>query len=188
MPAASSSAPRLRGPQRMLHMWRLFRREQQDPAPFYRYLASELVRDLEGRHGPLEGQRLLDLGCGPGWYAEALEPRATEADHPPPPPHRAVVVGAGPPPGQGGRPRRAAPRPPRLPGHTRGHPVGVVAPRPPGPHLVQARPDPRRPARHRAALRAGARRSEEHTSELQSLMRISYAVFCLKKKKNKKRK
>src|SRR3546814_2562025 len=29
-------------------------------------------------------------------------------------------------------------------------------------------------------------RSEEHTSELQSLMRISYAVFCLKKKNNKK--
>src|SRR3546814_1782987 len=29
----------------------------------------------------------------------------------------------------------------------------------------------------------GARRSEEHTSELQSLMRISYAVFCLKKKR-----
>src|SRR3546814_4722059 len=31
-------------------------------------------------------------------------------------------------------------------------------------------------------------RSEEHTSELQSLMRISYAVFCLKKKKKSKRK
>src|SRR3546814_9222506 len=31
-------------------------------------------------------------------------------------------------------------------------------------------------------------RSEEHTSELQSLMRISYAVFCLKKKNNKKEK
>src|SRR3546814_6852542 len=30
-----------------------------------------------------------------------------------------------------------------------------------------------------------AGRSEEHTSELQSLMRISYAVFCLNKKKNK---
>src|SRR3546814_7073322 len=29
----------------------------------------------------------------------------------------------------------------------------------------------------------GTKRSEEHTSELQSLMRISYAVFCLKKKK-----
>src|SRR3546814_5358521 len=36
-------------------------------------------------------------------------------------------------------------------------------------------------------LAAGARpfRSEEHTSELQSLMRISYAVFCLKKKKKR---
>src|SRR3546814_1812624 len=32
----------------------------------------------------------------------------------------------------------------------------------------------------------GIIRSEEHTSELQSLMRISYAVFCLKKKNNKK--
>src|SRR3546814_7051269 len=31
-------------------------------------------------------------------------------------------------------------------------------------------------------------RSEEHTSELQSLMRISYAVFCLKKKKNQRTK
>src|SRR3546814_1067109 len=31
-------------------------------------------------------------------------------------------------------------------------------------------------------------RSEEHTSELQSLMRISYAVFCLKKKKNQRNK
>src|SRR3546814_4947558 len=31
----------------------------------------------------------------------------------------------------------------------------------------------------------GHQRSEEHTSELQSLMRISYAVFCLKKKNNK---
>src|SRR3546814_7375718 len=33
--------------------------------------------------------------------------------------------------------------------------------------------------------RVAGERSEEHTSELQSLMRISYAVFCLKKKKNK---
>src|SRR3546814_6000927 len=43
----------------------------------------------------------------------------------------------------------------------------------------------------REAIRVGSRgsrgatgRSEEHTSELQSLMRISYAVFCLKKKNN----
>src|SRR3546814_10266713 len=43
--------------------------------------------------------------------------------------------------------------------------------------------------RRRPTLVAGAgpgdRRSEEHTSEIQSLMRISYAVFCLKKKKTK---
>src|SRR3546814_1776686 len=34
-------------------------------------------------------------------------------------------------------------------------------------------------------LKSKPARSEEHTSELQSLMRISYAVFCLKKKKHK---
>src|SRR3546814_4376773 len=40
--------------------------------------------------------------------------------------------------------------------------------------------------RHRLPWLAPSVRSEEHTSELQSLMRISYAVFCLKKKKQKK--
>src|SRR3546814_3619893 len=48
----------------------------------------------------------------------------------------------------------------------------------------------RRAHRQRRRRPGGAghrpRRSEEHTSELQSLMRISYAVFCLKKKKTKK--
>src|SRR3546814_1087762 len=56
---------------------------------------------------------------------------------------------------------------------------------------ARAGPDARRgSARNRGSVRrapsnnrAGRRRSEEHTSELQSLMRISYAVFCLKKKK-----
>src|SRR3546814_5971476 len=45
----------------------------------------------------------------------------------------------------------------------------------------------RNPHTHRAYARAAGDflRSEEHTSELQSLMRISYAVFCLKKKKQK---
>src|SRR3546814_13824391 len=38
-------------------------------------------------------------------------------------------------------------------------------------------------ARRQEGGHRGAGRSEEHTSELQSLMRISYAVFCLKKKK-----
>src|SRR3546814_8227659 len=44
------------------------------------------------------------------------------------------------------------------------------------------------PAAALAQLGVGRRlhRSEEHTSELQSLMRISYAVFCLKKKKQQK--
>src|SRR3546814_7999388 len=41
-----------------------------------------------------------------------------------------------------------------------------------------------RPAHRRAGAQARLR-SEEHTSELQSLMRISYAVFCLKTKKKK---
>src|SRR3546814_10293995 len=51
--------------------------------------------------------------------------------------------------------------------------VGFV----PGPQLVLAR---------RAVIDRG-RRSEEHRSELQSLMRISYAVFCLKQKKANKK-
>src|SRR3546814_2442965 len=56
---------------------------------------------------------------------------------------------------------------------------------------VPARPDRDTPDRaahlrhreHREQKRGQRVRSEEHTSELQSLMRISYAVFCLKKKK-----
>src|SRR3546814_3994192 len=59
---------------------------------------------------------------------------------------------------------------PAHPGRYRRQRAEVAARRP--------RPVPRRPAR-----RGAVSRSEEHTSELQSLMRISYAVFCLKKKK-----
>src|SRR3546814_1370738 len=44
--------------------------------------------------------------------------------------------------------------------------------------------EPQRGEQIRHPLRT--RRSEEHTSELQSLMRISYAVFCLKKKKKQR--
>src|SRR3546814_5563259 len=43
---------------------------------------------------------------------------------------------------------------------------------------------PSRSAPPRNFVQARGLRSEEHTSELQSLMRISYAVFCLKKKTN----
>src|SRR3546814_3250053 len=42
----------------------------------------------------------------------------------------------------------------------------------------------RKAAALQSRMTRGGLRSEEHTSELQSLMRISYAVFCLKKKKN----
>src|SRR3546814_8361074 len=49
-----------------------------------------------------------------------------------------------------------------------------------GPEVAQASPE----QRARVEL-VRLRRSEEHTSELQSLMRTSYAVFCLKKKTNK---
>src|SRR3546814_7837937 len=47
--------------------------------------------------------------------------------------------------------------------------------------LAAGRPSPRLAKSGQRAV--GVQRSEEHTSELQSLMRISYAVFCLKKKK-----
>src|SRR3546814_2091069 len=49
-------------------------------------------------------------------------------------------------------------------------------------------PQPDSPTRPTTSPAPTVRRSEEHTSELQSLMRISYAVFCLKKKKTKQRK
>src|SRR3546814_6526728 len=47
------------------------------------------------------------------------------------------------------------------------------------------KPRGRRPSHGEPDHRSHRSRSEEHTSELQSLMRISYAVFCLKKKKKK---
>src|SRR3546814_4929351 len=49
-------------------------------------------------------------------------------------------------------------------------------------HMLDA--DIAAPLRRELQRQPGDIRSEEHTSELQSLMRISYAVFCLKKKKN----
>src|SRR3546814_19315910 len=71
------------------------------------------------------------------------------------------------------------------PEHAFGPRKGVEEPR------EQVRPDLARDQFGRRLLAAAADefpRSEEHTSELQSLMRISYAVFCLKKKKITKQK
>src|SRR3546814_8435636 len=79
------------------------------------------------------------------------------------------------------RPKHPRPRPPKPP-----PPRMRPSRTPPPPHtptlshrttLLIHRQN-RKSQRHRPS-----RRSEEHTSELQSLMRISYAVFCLKKKK-----
>src|SRR3546814_7695858 len=80
------------------------------------------------------------------------------------------------------------PLPGRMAAHGQARPVGVLRthPRQGWPGGAGDRGDAGRPrAVRRAVPRAAGRedRSEEHTSELQSLMRISYAVFCLKKKK-----
>src|SRR3546814_8588422 len=61
---------------------------------------------------------------------------------------------------------RACPRP----GRNAPHPASYIPPKRAESGYIQPKAN-------------DARRSEEHTSELQSLMRISYAVFCLKKKK-----
>src|SRR3546814_8359412 len=83
--------------------------------------------------------------------------------------------------------------------HRAGQEQGSLRPDPQLParqRLPRQEGDPRLPARRQGLARlrdparmdqhllpGGGARSEEHTSELQSLMRISYAVFCLKKKK-----
>ena len=64
-----------RGLERARTLWRLWRNEREEPAPFYRLLATELAADIDAAHGPLTGSRVADLGCGPGWYAEAFRAR-----------------------------------------------------------------------------------------------------------------
>src|SRR3546814_4753596 len=65
-------------------------------------------------------------------------------------------------------------------------PIGIGDNDLPGGHTSHMLGDRRQKIGQRPGLgEIDTRRSEEHTSELQSLMRISYAVFCLKKKKTK---
>src|SRR3546814_6198446 len=69
--------------------------------------------------------------------------------------------------------------------HRRAEPTGNMFEHETGsPRAATGASEAHRPVRSKY----GARRSEEHTSELQSLMRISYAVFCLKKKKKQNNK
>src|SRR3546814_10605134 len=91
-----------------------------------------------------------------------------------------------PPPGRAGKALRLAWR---GRGRADRHPDAGQGPRPAEPDAGVRGGDRRRPVLGRLPRRGEARavadpgvRSEEHTSELQSLMRISYAVFCLKKK------
>jgi SAM-dependent methyltransferase len=63
------------GLRRARTLWRLWRNERADPEPFYRLLADLAAEDLDRRHGPLAGQTIVDLGCGPGWYTDALRAR-----------------------------------------------------------------------------------------------------------------
>ena len=58
-----------------LALVRLWRREAEDPDPFYKALAELSADRLERGFGPLRGQTLLDLGCGPGFYTRALRKR-----------------------------------------------------------------------------------------------------------------
>jgi SAM-dependent methyltransferase len=64
-----------RGPARLRALWRLWRNERADPQPFYDLLAAIAVEDLDAHHGPLEGQAIVDLGCGPGYYTRAFRDR-----------------------------------------------------------------------------------------------------------------
>src|SRR3546814_3352764 len=70
---------------------------------------------------------------------------------------------------RGGRSRHDEDRAPRGPIHEVDEDDEVIIPGTPDEYPARPNPEPER--------------SEEHTSELQSLMRISYAVFCLKKKR-----
>jgi 2-polyprenyl-3-methyl-5-hydroxy-6-metoxy-1,4-benzoquinol methylase len=63
---------------RFIRLFRLWRREAEDPEPFYSLLAAEAAEDFDRRYGPLRGQRIVDLGCGPGFYTRALRERGAD--------------------------------------------------------------------------------------------------------------
>ncbi len=74
----STALERPQGLERLRTLWRLWRAEQTDPAPFYRLLAAETAEALDHRYGPLRATTIVDLGCGPGFYTEALRARGAE--------------------------------------------------------------------------------------------------------------
>lgn len=76
--AGTETEQRSSGLARGRRLWKLWRNEVSDPEPFYDLLAREAAENLDRLVGPLAGQRVLDLGCGPGYYSARL--RATGAE------------------------------------------------------------------------------------------------------------
>jgi SAM-dependent methyltransferase len=72
--------PQSRTPSRagLTELWRLWRNESDDPQAFYSTLAERAAVDLQRWFGPLEGQRIADIGCGPGWYTNAIRTTGAE--------------------------------------------------------------------------------------------------------------
>src|SRR3546814_10461027 len=152
--------------------------------------SSDLLAQHAGHTMPAQAPAAdphADHGIGtpsaPTMQSDPSQPAAPAA---PTDPHAGHGMGTMPP---------ASPAPPPDPhaGHDMGRAAGVAPTPPQAPPPPEAFPGPRHAAdvlsdpstRSEARERLRAVRSEEHTSELQSLMRISYAVFCLKKKKKK---
>lgn len=73
-PQAIAAAERM-GP---LALFRLFRQEQTNPRALYEVLAERAASSIERQLGPLAGQRVADVGCGPGWYTAALRGRGAD--------------------------------------------------------------------------------------------------------------
>lgn len=70
--------PHLTGLAKKRQLWELFRNEVDDPWPFYTLVARDAATDLDHRYGPLTGQKIVDLGCGPGYYTRALRGRGAD--------------------------------------------------------------------------------------------------------------
>jgi SAM-dependent methyltransferase len=74
----AAEPPALHGLARARQLWTLWRNEVEEPEPFYSLLARDAVADLDERYGPLTGQTIADLGCGPGWYTRAFRAAGAE--------------------------------------------------------------------------------------------------------------